>query len=462
MSKANGMVPGSFRDPNGFVFRDQGRLYRQINLSYSREYDLLIRSGLYQKLSSAGLLIGHEEVGPELAGGPDVYKIIRPAEVPFISYPYEWSFSQLKDAALLTLEIQKTALEHGMSLKDASAYNVQFICGKPLLIDTMSFEPYVEGRPWVAYRQFCQHFLAPLALMARREVRLGQLSRIYLDGIPLALASRLLPAATHFRFSLLSHIHLHARSQEHFRNTAGKTSRRTLSRFSFLALIDSLRSAIAALHWLPGGTEWADYYDHNNYSAAAMELKLRIVDDFLQTLAPRRVWDIGANTGLFSRLAASRRILTVALDVDPAAVELNYRQSRREEDPFILPLLGDIANPSPGIGWENTERMSLLERGPVDTVLALALVHHLAIGNNLPLSRIASMLSGLCRSLIIEFIPKEDSQVQRLLASRVDIFHDYHSRHFEEAFSRLFSITRCEKLGPSARSLYLLKNKTTI
>ena len=254
--------------------------------------------------------------------------------MPFISYPYEWSFSQLKDAALLTLKIQKIALEHGMSLKDASAYNIQFVKGKPLLIDTLSFEKYAEGRPWVAYRQFCQHFLAPLALMARRDVRLNQLSRIFLDGIPLDLASRLLPVGTRFKFSLLSHIHLHARSQKHYQDKPVKTSERKLSRFSFLALIDSLESAVASLRWQPRGTEWAEYYDHTNYSDSAIDFKLKCVDDFLKALNPRHVWDIGANTGLFSRLASARHIPTVSLDIDPAAVEKNYRQCRQEGNLF--------------------------------------------------------------------------------------------------------------------------------
>jgi hypothetical protein len=460
MTETEGLVPGSFRDPSGFIFRHQGCLYRQINQLYQDQYDQLINSGLYQKLSAAGLLISHEETQPELARTADCYKIIRPLLVPFISYPYEWSFSQLKDAAQLTMKIQKIALEHGMSLKDASAYNIQFVEGKPLWIDTLSFEKYAEDRPWIAYRQFCQHFLAPLALMAHSDVRLTQLSRIFLDGIPIDLASRLLPGVTRFKFSLLSHIHLHARSQKHYQDKLVKTSERKLSRFSFMALIDSLQSAIASLRWKPHGTEWADYYDHTNYSASAIEFKRKCTDDFLKILKPRLVWDIGANTGFFSRLASARHIATVSLDIDPAAVEINYHQCRLEGNLFLLPLVGDITNPSPGIGWGNNERMSLLERGPADTILALALLHHLAIANNLPFAKIASLFSGLCRTLIIEFIPKDDSQVHRLLASREDIFPDYHARGFEKEFARFFSIERSEKIAQSGRCLYLLKNKS--
>jgi len=458
--EAQGTLPGSFRDPDGFMFRQQGRLYRQVNHSYRENYDLLIRSGLYQKLSTSELLVSHEEAALNEARTPGAYMVIQPRELPFISYPCEWSFSQLKDAALLTIKIQKIALEHGLSLKDASATNIQFLNGKPLLIDTLSFEKYVAGRPWVAYRQFCQHFLAPLSVMARRDVRLGQLSRIFLDGIPLDLASRLLPFSTRFRFSILSHVHLHARAQRHYQDKPRKTARRALSRFSFLALIDSLESAITGLNWQPRESAWAGYYEHTNYSPAAAEGKRKCVDDFLQLTNPRLVWDIGANTGLFSRLATDRHIPTISLDIDPAAVDMNYRQGRRENNAFLLPLLGDITNPSPGSGWENNERMSLLERGPADAILALALVHHLAIANNLPLARIASLFSRLCRWLIIEFIPKEDSQVQRLLASREDIFPDYHAQGFEAEFSRFFSIARRENIAQSGRFVFLMKSRS--
>jgi hypothetical protein len=352
-------------------------------------------------------------------------------------------------------------MEHDMSLKDASAYNIQFVQGKPLLIDTLSFEKYVPGRPWVAYRQFCQHFLAPLTLMAHRDIRLNQLSKIFLDGIPLDLASRLLPARTRFKFSLFSHIHLHARSQKYYQDKPVKILERKLSRFSFMALIDSLGSAVDSLRWQPQGTEWAEYYDYTNYSASAIEFKRKHVDDLLQLLNPRHVWDIGANTGLFSRLASARNIPTISLDIDPAAVEKNYRQSRQEGDSFLLPLVADITNPSPAIGWGNNERMSLLERGPADTILALALVHHLAIANNLPFAKIAALFSGLCQTLIVEFIPKDDSQVQRLLATRADIFPNYNARAFEEEFTQFFSIERSEKIAHSGRSLYLLKNKSS-
>jgi hypothetical protein len=459
MKGANTAVAGSFRDPSGFLFWQDGRLYRQVNQEYLGHYDLLIASGLFAKLVAANQLVGHEECDVQLARTPAACKVIRPDLVPFISYPYEWCFSQLKDAALLTLDIQRTALEFGMSLKDASAYNVQFVNGRPLLIDTLSFEAYPAGRPWVAYRQFCQHFLAPLALMAHRDIRLNQLSRLYLDGVPLDLASSLLPGRTRLKFSLLSHIHLHSRSQKRYADKPVQGQARPMGRFAFLALLNSLETAVKKLHWRPRGSEWAEYYDNTNYSDQALERKKALVADFLQQANPARVCDIGANTGVFSRLAAGRGIPTIALDIDAAAVEKNYLQARGAGEAFMLPLVGDITNPSPGIGWENSERPPLLQRLPRDMVLALALVHHLAIANNLPLARIADFFSRNCRTLVIEFIPKSDSQVRRLLATREDVFPGYSVPGFEKEFQAFFSIERREAIAGTERILYLMRSR---
>jgi ribosomal protein L11 methylase PrmA len=450
---------GSFRDPSGFVFSRDDVLYRQVNQSYRQHYDALMSSGLHAALLEDGLLIPHEEVDVPPAAPESAYKVIRPQAVPFVSYPYEWCFSQLKDAALTTLAIQKKAMEFGMTLKDASAYNVQFIGGRCVLIDSISFEKQVPGRPWVAYRQFCQHFLAPLALMSRRDVRLGQMLRAYIDGIPLDLASRLLPRRTRLSFSLLAHIHLHARYQRNFADKGGESRERKMSQMALTGLIEGLCRAVAKLSWRPAGTEWAEYYDQTSYSQQAVEHKSRLVGEFLQAALPQNVWDLGANTGVFSRIASAAGIPTVAFDVDPAAVERNYLQARSEGNECLLPLVMDLTNPSSAIGWANEERLSLAQRGPADAALALALVHHLAIGNNVPLPRIAEMLSRLCRSLIVEFVPKEDPQVQRMLASREDIFADYERAGFERAFDAFFSVQRVERISDSPRTLYLMTSR---
>jgi ribosomal protein L11 methylase PrmA len=367
----------------------------------------------------------------------------------------------LKDAALTTLEIQKKALDFGMSLKDCSAYNIQFRRGKPILIDTLSFEKHRDGEPWVAYRQFCQHFLAPLVLISYRDIRLNQLLRIYIDGVPLDLASSSLPFRTRLKFSLLSHIHLHARSQKRFADKTVNISSRKMSRLSFLGLIDSLESAIKKLKWQAQDTEWIDYYYKDiNYSSGALQYKKQIVAEFLDKIKPKVVWDLGANVGMFSRIASDKGIKTISYDIDPAAVEKNYLECVRKGEVNILPLVLDLTNPSPGIGWENQERMSWLERGPVDTVLALALIHHLAISNNLPLDKIAAFFSRICcGSVIVEFVPKSDSQVQRLLSTREDIFPDYTKRFFENEFKEYFTIQRSIKIRDTKRTLYLMQRR---
>ena len=459
MTSGYSEVPGSFRDPSGYVYVRGGEFYRQVNQCYGEDFDLLQDSGLYQQLVDDGLLIRHAEVGIEHAASDDAYKVIKPQRIPFISYPYEWCFSQLKDAALLTLEIQARAVDAGMSLKDCSAYNVQFLGSKPTFIDTLSFERYRKGEPWVAYRQFCQHFLAPLALMSHVDVRLHQLLRVHLDGIPLSLASRLLPRRTRFSFGLLSHIHLHAKAQERFSGSSAPSTDRKVGRTSFLGLVESLRSPVDRFSWQAGGTEWHDYYDKTNYSSAAFEHKRQIVSELLDriTPSPSSVWDLGANEGVFSRIAGDKGFPTVAFDVDPAAVETHYIYSQSEKPSDILPLVLDLTNPSPGIGWANQERMSLVGRGPADTGMALALIHHLAISNNLPFSKIAQFLSQVCRTLIIEFVPKSDSQVQKLLLSREDIFSEYHQEAFEAEFGKLFSIEHRAPIRETERTLYLME-----
>ncbi|HNT53446.1 MAG TPA: hypothetical protein PKG95_01970 [Anaerolineaceae bacterium] len=463
MTNPEERVAASFRDPAGFLFRHEGQLYRQVNRAGEADFHLLMDSGLYAALTKAGLLIPHREVEippavPELAA-----LIIQPETVEFISYPYEWSFSQLQDAALVTLAIQRRALDRGLSLKDASAYNIQFHCGRPRLIDTLSFERYNEGQPWTAYRQFCQHFLAPLALMAKRDIRLNQLLRIYIDGVPLDLASKLLPGSTRFNLALLTHIHAHAGVQKRYADRGGEVKASTtgaaFTRNALFGLIDSLEAAVKALRWKPAGTEWADYYDANNYTRAAFDAKSELVSAFLAQAAPHTVWDLGSNTGVFSRLAAARGAQTIAFDIDPAAVDQNYRQGRSAKETLLLPLVMDLTNPSPALGWNHQERLSLAGRGPANLVMALALVHHLAIANNVPLPQLAEFFAGLSEWLIIEFVPKGDSQVDRLLSSRADIFPDYTPEGFEKAFASCFTITAKEDIPDSHRILYLLKRR---
>jgi hypothetical protein len=453
-------LSASFRDPSGFLFSRAGVLYRQVNRKYEQEYVRLMESGLYEKLVKAGLLIPHVEAGQEPAEPETCYKILQPERVAFISYPYEWSFGELKDAALATLSIQKRALKVGMSLKDASAYNIQFVRGKATLIDTLSFEAYKEGQPWVAYRQFCQHFLAPLALMALKDVRLNQLLRVYIDGIPLDLASELLPWNTRLNFGLLTHIHLHAGAQKKYAGEEVKSRGGSLrvSKQALTSLIESLESTVKKLEWKPGGTEWGNYYDITNYSDAAFEHKKKLVAEWTKRINPQQVWDLGANNGVFSRVSSEAAPFVIAFDIDPTAVEQNYRQVKAEKNEKVLPLLLDLTNPSPSLGWANRERDSFGSRGPVDLALALAVIHHLAISNNVPLPQLADFFAETTKWLVIEFVPKSDSQVKKLLASREDIFPTYTREGFEAAFQGRFKIREAVNVNESERVLYLMES----
>jgi ribosomal protein L11 methylase PrmA len=458
----SGQILGaSFRDPSGFLFTQGGKLYRQVNQAYRLDYDLLLSSGLYKRLVAEGLLIFHAEAAIEPSDPNLAYKVIAPEMLAFISYPFEWSFSQYQDAALTTLKIQKIALEYGMSLKDASAYNIQYNRGKPVWIDTLSFEIYKEGKPWVAYRQFCQHFLAPLALTAYRDIRLSQLMRVYIDGIPLDLASHILPHRARLNFGLFSHIFLHARAQQSFADKAVEKKRFNIamSRPALLGIIESLESTVRKLKWNPAGTEWGNYYETTNYTDSAFLHKKQVVSEWMNRIKPKIAWDLGANTGVFSRIASQAGGYTISVDVDPAAVEHNYKQVKIEKEQRILPLIIDLTNPSPAIGWYNRERQSLSERGPADVVLALALIHHLAISNNVPLSKLTEFFYDMCQWLVIEFVPKSDSQVQKLLKSREDIFPQYTQRDFEEVFRERFDIREAINLHESQRFLYLMEKR---
>ncbi len=458
--EASARLPGSFRDPAGFMFQRDGTFFRQVNRSYAATFDILVNSGLYAKLVEQGLLIAHETADLDLAPETNAAAVIRPAQLGFVSYPFEWSFSQLRASALTTLRVQRQALDHGLSLKDASAYNIQLHNGRPTLIDTLSFEPYEPGLPWVGYRQFCQHFLAPLALMAYRDVRLGTVLQSHLDGLPLDLAARLLPWRTRLRPGLLMHLHLHSRAQvrhadsEHTRaSLKGRMSQRRLE-----ALLESLESTVRRLSWNPAGTPWASYGDQSSYSDAAFEDKKRLVAEYTAQVAAESVWDLGGNVGVFSRIAVVNDVPVVSIDSDPGAVDLNYRRMVEGGERNLFPIVADLTSPSPALGWDNGEVRSLTQRGPAGLVMALALIHHLAISNNTRFERMARFFASLGSELLIEFVPPDDPMVRRLLAMRNHTFPWYAQREFEAAFNRCFEIRRSDQITNSKRRLYLMRS----
>jgi hypothetical protein len=309
----------------------------------------------------------------------------------------------------------------------------------------------------VAYRQFCRHFLAPLALMARVDVRLRDLWREHLDGVPLDLASRLLPRRTWFAPWALVHLHMHARSSRRYADAPVPNWLRTrrVSERGLEGLLDHLRQAVASLQWVPPPTEWSDYESNHGYGSASQAGKREAVATAIKRHLPAIVWDLGANTGQYSRIAQDAGAYVVALDADVGAVERHYTELRREHGDRILPLWTDLRNPGPAQGWAHREWRSLVDRGPADLVLALALVHHLAIGNNLPLQAITAFLAQVGRRVIVEWVPKDDAQVLRLLASRDDIFDSYTRERFVAALECHFRVEQVIPLPESGRELFI-------
>jgi predicted nicotinamide N-methyase len=456
----------SFRDNSGFIFYHQGKIFRAITYSYKINYDHLINSGLYNYLVEDKLLIPHSEERletlPEVSSDkPDIkiYKVIRPEKIDFISYPYEWCFSQLKDAALTTLTIQKAALKFGMTLKDSSAYNIQFYKGRPVLIDTLSFEIYHEGQPWQAYNQFCKYFLAPLALAAYCDIRLNQLLINYIDGIPLYLAKKILRKKAFINPGIFLHIYLHSKFQIRYsnKNEPFSVKKKLMSKEALIRLTGNLESTISKLKIKKDKTVWSDYYSDDCHTNTYLDEKKEIVKAYIDKIKPKRVLDLGANDGEFSKIAAATSKDVFAFDSDPYCIEECYNFTKQNNIQNLLPLVADLTNPSPSIGWANSERISLLERSNTDLTLVLAIIHHLCISNNLTFELLTDFLDKISEWLIIEFIPKNDPMVKKLLLHRKDIFENYNVESFEKEFKRYFSIIKCKKVSDTERMIYMMK-----
>lgn len=448
--------PSSYRDPSGFIFTKEGTLYRQVNRVFAAHYDYFISSGCYQKLTEKKLLIPHQQLNENLTGDAGWHTTLIPEPVAFISCPYEWSFDMLKDAALLTLQLVKETVSDGLILKDATPYNIQWHGGKLVFIDTLSFEKYNEEEPWVAYRQFCENFLGPLLLMHYRKQPLQQLQLAWPDGIPLDIIRSLLPGRS--RFSLHTYLHIHLNARISAKKETGSTRAIRFSKQKMLNLVASLETLIKKLH-LPGQkSAWSEYYKEASSRENYLEEKKNIIREWLEGMnGIKTAADLGANEGEFSRLPAAKNIYTITADLDPFCINNLYLSLKKSPDANIQPLIADLANPSPAIGVNNRERDSLFNRIRVDICMALALIHHLAIGKNIPLHMIAGFLRPLCKKqLIIEFVPKTDEKVKLMLSSRKDIYSAYTEENFRQAFEGHFSITRRQAVGSSGRILYLM------
>ena len=445
--------PASFKDPSGFVFESNGKIRRQVNRIYQSEYDHLMSSGLYQKLVDQSLLIPHIELEGNLTQTDDWYKTIQPDQIDFITYAYEWCFEQLKDAALLTLQTLRISLDYGMILKDATPYNIQFQKGKPVFIDTLSFEKYDPLHPWVAYRQFCQHFLFPLYLEFYLKADFQKIMTTYMDGIPVEIVSKMLPLKSNLSLGVWLHVY----TQNTFRNsTKSKSEEIRFNKKKLLNLISHLESIIKRFV-VKKSTTWSNYYEEtilgNDYLANKEVLFL----DFIKDLRVGTALDLGANEGHFSKFLAARNVKVVATDSDSRTVGNLYQFVREHGVANILPLVLDVSNPSPALGFNSNERSAFHDRIKTELVLALALIHHLVIGKNISLERVAGYFARISKWLLIEFVPRDDPKVEQMMASRKDVFGEYTEETFEACFEFYFETRKREKIKDTNRILYLMK-----
>lgn len=450
----------SFRDPSGFVFHDGQILRRAINPIYFPQYKKLTESGFYNTLISNGLLIPHAETSVS-----EEQIIITPEEIPFITNPYEWGFEQYKHAALHTLKIQKFALSKGFILKDASAYNITFHKGKPIFIDTLSFDFYEEGAPWRAYKQFITHFLGPLVLAKYHGTEIFKMMQTHIDGIPVKLIASLLPSRTKLSSVLYPNIHLLAKMEnKHNEDYKAETKIARLSKKAQLNILESLFDYIKNLGQKEK-SEWGDYYSKTNYDEKAFGEKKKLITDWVTLLQPKKLIDVGGNDGTFARTVQHLVPHIIVTDIDSNAVDFNYKQIQKNKEENLLAFVCDVLQPAPGIGFNNTERNSLLERlkdfAP-DVTMALALIHHITLSGNVPFEKSARFFASFSKQLIIEFPTPEDSWVQSLLVRKREFkahFDFYNEENFEAGFSEYFQLEKKVMVPGTQRILYLLKNK---
>jgi len=453
----------SYKDPSGYVFIDEGKIKRVINPIYFKQYNFLKESGLFNKLFKNGLIIKHEELSSS-----EYEIIIQPENISFITYPYEWSFNQYKEAALLTLKLQKFCLEHDFSLKDATAFNVTFHNGKAIFIDTLSFDFYEENKPWRAYKQFITHFFGPLLLAHFHGSGVLKLMSNFMDGIPVKTVASMLPFKTKLNPFLYSNTHLLAKFEDkHNEDFKGEAKVTSLSKKGQLNIIESLYNYIKNLE-LNEQSEWGEYYNKTNYSDEAFNLKSKIINEWITSLEAKTVIDIGGNDGTFVRRITSNLKQALVCDIDNNAVDYNYRQIKKNKEQYITPFVLDVLNPSPAIGFNNEERFSFLKRiknfAP-NITLALAVIHHMSLSGNITFNMSASFFASFSKFLIIEFPKREDSWVERLLNSKgefKDHFNFYNINNFESSYTKYFDIVEKQEIKNSDRVMYLFKVKPNL
>jgi len=452
---------GSFRDRDGRVYHFQDRVFRGLSQPALESFRLLQEKPFYTKLAESGKVIGTREIDVESNPLPEDVKVqwagfLEHDPVPVISYPYEWTFSMLKAAASLQLHLVERAVSNGFTLKDATPYNIQFVDRKPVFIDIPSFEPLQQGEPWAGYRQFCEMFLFPLLLQVYKKCNFQPFMRASIDGIDVQVAASLFGFRDRFRKGVMSHVWLQSKLDRRFGGSS-ENVRSSLKSAGFnkeliLANVRKLQKLVRNLEWEATGSEWGDYSEFHNYSDDDHVLKESFIHDSVMTEKPGTVWDIGCNTGQFSRIAAKCSDQVVSTDIDHVAVERIFLNPETPDN--ILPLVQNVADPSPNWGWRNCERSDLQSRSRPDLVLCLALIHHVVITANIPLAEFIDWLAGLTDKLVIEYVSRRDDKVQTLLRNKEDKYQDYSRESLESNLKRQFEITRQQDVNNGDRTLY--------
>jgi len=463
---------GSFRDPAGQVYEGalpdgEYRILRGLRVDALANAQLLLDAPFYRVLSDEGHVLPSVLIPPEaeLARVPlaDGWAgVMEHTRVPIISYPYEWPFSMLKDAALLQLRCLGAALEHGWTMKDATPFNVQWFGTNPVFIDIPSFTPWVDGEPWVGYRQFCAMFLIPLLLRAHLGIDYLPLLRSSLEGIPPVEGVKYFQGRNKLRRGVLAHLVFPARVERFVarreRDNAPARARlpRRYSKAMVVGLAQSLARLVRRLDTNIAHTDWSHYDRTHSYAQEEHAAKAGFVRRHVLARRPRSVWDLGCNTGTFSRIGAEVADLVVAVDGDHDAVEQLYRAERQAGGGKILPLVMNLANISPAQGWAGVERMAFDGRGKPDMVLCLALIHHMRVSANIPNTAFLRWLRGLDAEVVLEFVNREDEMFEKLLANRKERFEDYSLDSFVAEVGRYFIIRERMELKGGKREIFAL------
>ena len=457
--------PASFRDPAARVLRHDGQILRYLTSAALRDFQTLSSTRFYQEFTASGRL-----VATELASGPPTLPlsdpwvaVLRHQTIPVVSYPYEWCFSMLKDAALLQLDLLVAALDEGMALKDATPFNIQWLGARPVFIDIGSFKAAEPGEPWAGYRQFCETFLYPLFLQAYKDVPFHPWLRGSLEGVEAEHINRLMSARDRLRPGVFTHVYLLSKVQSRYAATQ-RNVRKDLRAAGFSAEmvkhnVRRMRRIVERLTWSRARSTWSNYALCNTYEQADRERKKRFILRAAASTHRSCVWDLGCNTGEYSRAVSECADLVVAVDADHLAIEHLYRALKTEHASTILPLVGNLTDPSPGLGWRHRERQTLDERSRPDLILALALIHHLSIGQNVPLPDLVAWFGSFEADLVIEFVAPEDAMVEQLLRNRDELDFGYTQDRFEACVAEHFVIAETEGLQSGTRTIYYLRPK---